>query len=575
MTIQRFTYRGAGVSRLRIRLWASLALAVLLFTTNARAQITFWSGSFWFPRQIVSQSQGRIADRDSGPASVSSDGRFVAFESDATNLISGIGNETLVYLRDTCAGSTAPPGCQPSTTLVSVTSGTTLCFGAPQRPSISVNGRYVAFESNTCTLPVVNGGTPTNTRFWQIYLRDTCAGVSACEPSTAQITNAIVPGGTTLALGSRFPSISSDGKYIAFVSNANMFSTANYPANDYQIFVADVSQCEQASQLSTSCIPKIKLVSQNAQAQPAGDKGCGSSTPCLGAVCTGNYMFTGGLCNPQISGNGRFATFVSKNTDLGANGSNMQLFVADSCQAGGSSVPTCNVQAYGPFSTVGPVQANADVLSPSVDTTGRFLAFASTATNLVLPNPTHSQVYFVDDCSLPTPIAGCTPPVLIVSTPDGTTAGNGDSDQPIIDAAADSIFFRSAASNLPTFTSGTTTDIYQASTCAPATSPCTRAVFTGLLRGRLGQVNGASWPTPSADLSSLVFTSNATNIGLTSNTAGTQLVYSSGSVPGILRAPPWFIPPRIIIPLILVLLVVVVVIVYRFRRTRVQETVSK
>ena len=109
--------------------------------------------------------------------SVSADGRYVTFLSSATNLVASDTNAaTDAFVRDTCAG--AAPGCTPSTQLVSVTTaGTQQANGPTTSATIDSTGRYITFESEATNLGAVSssGG---------IFLRDTCAGVSGCTPST-------------------------------------------------------------------------------------------------------------------------------------------------------------------------------------------------------------------------------------------------------------------------------------------------------------------------------------------------------------------------------------------------------
>jgi len=94
---------------------------------------------------------------------LSGDGRYVAFYSLATDLIVWSGAPAaglLGYVRDTCLGS-APPGCVPSTHLVSTdTLGNPVSLSTP--PSISGDGHYVAFsvvDSTTGIEQVVIGRT--------------------------------------------------------------------------------------------------------------------------------------------------------------------------------------------------------------------------------------------------------------------------------------------------------------------------------------------------------------------------------------------------------------------------------
>jgi len=118
------------------------------------------------------------ADGDSVSPSISADGRYVAFLSSATNLVSSDTNGVAdVFVRDTCAG--APAGCTPSTQRVSVATNATQASGASTSATISPTGRYITFLSAATNLAA---GTPSS---GGVFLRDTCAGVAAgCTPST-------------------------------------------------------------------------------------------------------------------------------------------------------------------------------------------------------------------------------------------------------------------------------------------------------------------------------------------------------------------------------------------------------
>ena len=97
-------------------------------------------------------SDGTEGNGGSGSPSVSADGRFVAFVSGATNLVTGdTNNLSHIFVRDTCHG--VATGCTPSTTRVSVASDGTEADGASSEPSISANGRFVAFISSANLVP--------------------------------------------------------------------------------------------------------------------------------------------------------------------------------------------------------------------------------------------------------------------------------------------------------------------------------------------------------------------------------------------------------------------------------------
>jgi hypothetical protein len=105
------------------------------------------------------------------PPSTSATGRYVAFQSDGTNLVPGLaGGFADIYVRDTCIG--APSGCTPSTIRVSVAADGTLPNGNSRSPSISADGRFVAFDSLATNLVYGGSGAPKS-----VFLRDTCTGV--------------------------------------------------------------------------------------------------------------------------------------------------------------------------------------------------------------------------------------------------------------------------------------------------------------------------------------------------------------------------------------------------------------
>ena len=151
---------------------------------------------------------------------LSANGRFVAFRSDATNLVpddtSGVVD---VFVRDTCAGAS---GCTPSTTRVSVANdGTQANNLSDGPPSISADGRFVAFESEASNL--VPGDT---NGFRDIFVRDTCVGASGpCTPTTVRVSVAV--DGTEANAASFTASLSPDGRFVAFTTTASNLSSGD------------------------------------------------------------------------------------------------------------------------------------------------------------------------------------------------------------------------------------------------------------------------------------------------------------------------------------------------------------
>ncbi len=127
----------------------------------------------------------------SSSASVTSDGRFVVFASEANNLVRGDSNGwSDIFLRDTCIG--ADSSCMPTTTRVSVGSDGAQANGPSYSPAISVDGRFIAFNSaatNLMKLDSLNSLPATSNP--PLFLRDTCFGAPrGCLPATSRVVSA-------------------------------------------------------------------------------------------------------------------------------------------------------------------------------------------------------------------------------------------------------------------------------------------------------------------------------------------------------------------------------------------------
>ena len=162
-------------------------------------------------RTVSAASDGTAGNGDSHNAAMTLDGRYVAFSSAATNLVSNASSGRQIYLRDTCIGAEA--NCKPSTTLISKDEEGKLNGTESILPSISNSGRYVAFlavtpsaKSNESSAHTQGNGT-ANSGLRQVFVRDTCLGASNCTPKTTRISlqpgdapaNSAKPAGPSLA----------------------------------------------------------------------------------------------------------------------------------------------------------------------------------------------------------------------------------------------------------------------------------------------------------------------------------------------------------------------------------------
>jgi Tol biopolymer transport system component len=186
-------------------------------------------------------STGAEGDNNSNFSSISDDGRYVAFESDATNLL-GVGNDTNawsdIFVRDRDAdgdGIYDEPGAV-STVRVSVNSLGGEGNDDSSSASISADGRYVAFESLATNL--VPGGSNGSIHIF-VHDRDADGNVIYDEPggiSTVQVS--VDSAGSEGNGNSSSSSISDDGRYVAFESlSTNLVADDNNGSAD--VFVHD------------------------------------------------------------------------------------------------------------------------------------------------------------------------------------------------------------------------------------------------------------------------------------------------------------------------------------------------
>lgn len=167
--------------------------------------------------RVSVSSSGVESNGHSHTPAISGDGRYVAFESAATNLVAGITNSVWdIFVHDIVTGTTER---------VSVSSAGGQSNGDSRFASISADGRYVSFTSQADTL--VSG--PTNGRT-DVYVRD-----------RALDTTERVSVSSSGALGndnSYSSAISDDGRYVVFSSHAGNLDPADQTASE-DVFVRD------------------------------------------------------------------------------------------------------------------------------------------------------------------------------------------------------------------------------------------------------------------------------------------------------------------------------------------------
>jgi putative cell wall-binding protein len=166
-------------------------------------------------------SDGGPADDDSWGARIARNAPSVAFVSLASNLTSAAdGPDADAFLRDLVTGRTVP--------VTRSWTGGPATGGATREVSISADGRYVAFA--TAASNIVPGDTNGQC---DVFVRDMASGVTTAV--------SVTPAGRVGDLDSSRPCISDDGRFVAFVSKADDLVPGDRNGAD-DIFVRDLDR---------------------------------------------------------------------------------------------------------------------------------------------------------------------------------------------------------------------------------------------------------------------------------------------------------------------------------------------
>ncbi len=395
----------------------------------------------------------------SGAPSSSADGAFVAFQSDATNVVAGqvdANGTNDVFLFERATGAVTLVSHLPLGT-------TTTANGASTYPSISADGAFVAFQSDATNL--VAGQSDPNGQN-DVFLFQRATGAVTLVSHTPAST-------TTTANGVSFTgAISADGASVTFESDATNLVVGQSDANSsHDVF------------LFLRATGTVTLVSH---------------TPASTTTTNDGYSY-----RESISADGGFVAFESYATNLVAGQSdtnfNKDVFLF---QRATGAVTVASHLPLGPTTT-----ANNVSFRPVISADGSSVAFESFATNLVAgQSDTNSTI----DVFL---FGRATGGVLLMShTPvSTTTTANGPSLGVTISADGASVAFRSDATNLAAGQTDTNANndvfLFQRSTGAAVTLVSHTAASTNTTAN--GNSHG---PTISADGAFVAFQSTATNL---------------------------------------------------------------
>jgi Tol biopolymer transport system component len=396
-------------------------------------------------KQVSLTRRGDDPRRESYDPSTSGDGRFVAFQSYASDLVPGDRNRSAdIFVFDMRTGTTVRAS-------VDTLGGDP--DGDSYEPSISSSGRYVAFWSGASDLVAGDGNLEDD-----VFVRDLEAGIT--------VRASVDTGGGDPDDGSHSVSISADGRFVAFQSRASDLVAGD--ENGLQdIFVRDLvaGTTVRASVDTGDGDPN----SESEYAAISGDgRYVGFATAASDLVLgDGNGFYDvfvrdlqagstvrasvdwrggdpdGSSFKPAFSADGRFVAFESTAPDLVAgDGCCIDLFVRD-LMAGTTIRASVDTEGGDP---------NAGIFGTSISADGRYVAFDSDASDLVAGDGNGALDVFIRDV-----VDGITVRVSVDmrgGDPDGWSAGGS------LSRDGHYVAFQSTASDLTPGSSDKSLDVF-------------------------------------------------------------------------------------------------------------------
>lgn len=380
-----------------------------------------------------------LANLDALPMGISTNGQFALFESTAGNLAPGCTNGYRnVYVRDLVNGTNI---------LVSVSTNGVSGNGDSYNSVMTPNGRYVAFTSAASNLvPGDTNGIP------DVFLRDLVAGTTVCVSTGAMST-----GSSTLVSVSDTPSITPDGRYVAYFSTATNLVTGVTVGGE--VYVRDMTQ------------GKTTWASAAARSLYQSVAGTTNAVSCnVNIAANGAYVGFEACANPPTTSNARGIILrygmSSGLTDLAGTNAYVPLTVFQDVQTlsmdpeGRYLAYVANVNGVsGSYTAVYRwdylsgtnvlVSANTNNVlsslpfcdSPAISSSGRYVTFVSAATDLVSNAPVSGYHVYVRDVT-----AGTTG--LVDADTNGQPAGVDYCVAPVISSDGQSVAYETTAGTL-------------------------------------------------------------------------------------------------------------------------------
>jgi uncharacterized repeat protein (TIGR01451 family) len=321
--------------------FASLSDNLVPEDTNVSSDIFVRDRRTGTTQRVSVSTTGRQANRDSGVfngmggPSISADGRYVAFDSEASNLVRGDTNGAAdVFVHDRLTGTTER---------VSVASGGTQANAGGTEPDISGDGRFVAFASFSDNL------VPDTNFTGDIFVHDRQTGV------TERVSEA--PDGSDANSQSFAPRLNHDGRFVYFTSFASNLVPGDTDNSDIDAYLFD------RQTRTTTAITSNR----------------GSS---------GSFVINHGIAG-GISGDGRYLTFTTGDNTFITPDTNDFREDAWLVDRGTGQYSLVGVNDAGQ-------QGDDSTFAGDVSDDGRFIALVSRSTNFGGPANFRENVYVRD-----------------------------------------------------------------------------------------------------------------------------------------------------------------------------------
>lgn len=403
---------------------------------------------------------GAAADGNSFNPSVSADGRFVAFQSDAGNLSDEDGPRSDVFVRDML---------RTEVILVSRATGVGGAGGDADSADaqISDDGRHVAFRSLADNLSDADVDSVDN-----LFVRDLLAD------TTALVSRATGPAGAGATASSGDVSLSADGRFVAFISGAANLSAEDDDGLTFpdDAFVRDVV--------------------------------AGTTTLASRATGPAGAVANGGAFGPRISADGRVVVWDTSATNLSDedDDNTSEVFARDLLDGTTTLVSRAD----------GPAGAAVSGGSGAPSASGRFVAFVSNDAGVSSEDADGVVSLVVRDL-----VSGRT--TLVSRAPGAGGAGaDGDAFLPRISADGRFVVFASDAENLSGDDSDAVTDIYRRDVTGPPPDTEDLDLLSRASGGAAGAGSPSSAstdPATSTDGRFTAFVSEADNLSSEDNDA--------------------------------------------------------